>query len=209
MIAAAKPPQSVPCTDVPGEGQRCVKTTPGCDSTFDCVLGFSCEEGACVDRRVPCFVDAECPKSHVCHAFDATRFCLRVHQSCEEEFDCENLAARCDDVDGDGRTECAPTFNPNVWPPEACLNSMCAPQAPVCQLTDGDARTRCGEYGLCVGPEDCVEGFDCVGLWPDGRRECVPSGGSCAHVSECPVRQVCASPREGGPPRCQGGVEPG
>ncbi|MDH3818412.1 MAG: hypothetical protein OES21_07350, partial [Myxococcales bacterium] len=54
------------CMEVPGEGNRCVKTTPGCDTSFDCVPGFSCEAGSCVDRRVPCDLDRDCPKNHTC-----------------------------------------------------------------------------------------------------------------------------------------------
>ena len=60
---------------------------------------------------------------------------------------------------------------------------------------------------VCVDG-DCAEGFTCTGLWPDGRRECVPDGGSCASYADCPVRQVCASPREGGAPSCQVGYQP-
>jgi hypothetical protein len=43
-------PSGRDCVDVPEEGKRCIKTTLGCDTRFDCVLGFSCEGGNCVDR---------------------------------------------------------------------------------------------------------------------------------------------------------------
>jgi len=76
------------CMDVPGEGKRCVKTTPGCDSGFDCVLGFTCENGSCVDRRVPCDVDADCPKNHLCGGTAKSTFCLRIQTDCLFEFDC-------------------------------------------------------------------------------------------------------------------------
>ncbi len=36
---------------------RCLRVTPGCNpstESYDCAPGFSCEGGACVDRRVPC-----------------------------------------------------------------------------------------------------------------------------------------------------------
>jgi len=194
------------CVSVPGEGMRCVKTTPGCNTTFDCVLGFSCEDGACVDRRVPCYFDESCPKSHYCERFDATGFCMRMHQSCEDEFDCAGIAPRCEDIDGDGSTECAGAFNPNAPSPEACLNAMCPDSAPVCEVGEFSGFTDCGQYGLCQDAGDCVDGFECLGLWLDGRKECVPTGGSCASIVDCPLRQVCASPRSGGPPSCQAGL---
>lgn len=195
------------CTDLGDEGFRCVKTTPGCDSGFDCVTGFSCEGGACVDRRVPCFLDDDCPKSLICEAVGLSNFCQRVHQTCVGELDCAGIAPRCEDIDGDGRSECAGSPEPNAPSPVACLNSDCtAPDAPVCEVSQASSTSVCGQYGLCLDDGDCVDGFECVGLWPDGRKECVPAGGSCSHITDCPVRQVCASPRTGGVPSCQGGV---
>ena len=38
------------CLEVPLEGKRCVKTTPGCTTRFDCLPGFSCENDVCVTR---------------------------------------------------------------------------------------------------------------------------------------------------------------
>ena len=195
------------CIELPDEGMRCVKTTPGCDSTFDCVLGFSCEGGTCVDRRVPCLLDVDCPMSHICHRFDTSRFCLRVHQTCEQEFDCAELAPRCEDIDDDGTKECAGAFDPNQPSPEACVNEMCGGATPVCELSGAGTITSCGQYGLCKGPEECAQGFDCVELWPDGRKECVPTGGTCTSITDCMPRQVCASARTGGPPTCQAGAE--
>lgn len=196
------------CVAIPGEGDRCVKPTSGCDSDFDCVLGFSCEAGTCVDRRVPCFLDAECPKSHLCFAVDATRFCLRMHQACDEDFDCFGLAPHCADIDGDGDSECAGAFDPNAPTPEPCVNSSCGGATPVCEVGFDSAFTACGEYGPCFDDGTCSAGFECLALWPDGSRECVPSEGSCDEPSDCPERQVCASPREGGPPACQAGLGP-
>jgi hypothetical protein len=197
------------CLEVPGEGnKRCIKTTPGCSADSDCVLGFLCEDGDCVDRRVPCILDEDCPKSHFCHRFDATAFCRRMHQSCDNEFDCADIAPRCDDIDGDGATECAGAFNPNVAPVQACLNSMCSDPTPVCEVGDHSGFTSCGQYGLCTDSGDCSDGFECVALWSDGRTECVPMGGSCSHITDCPARQVCASPRDGGVPECQAGHQP-
>ncbi|MGB8328799.1 MAG: hypothetical protein WCE62_01630, partial [Polyangiales bacterium] len=194
------------CVLVPDEGMRCVKTTPGCNSSFDCVLGFSCEDGVCIDRRVPCYFDESCPKSHYCHRFDATGFCMRMHQSCEEEFDCSGIAPRCEDIDDDGTTECAGALDPNVPSPVACLNAMCSGNTPVCEVGEFSAFSACGQYGLCKDAGDCVAGFECLGLWLDGRKECVPTGGDCSNIRDCPTRQVCASPRSGGAPSCQAGL---
>jgi len=173
------------------------------------VPGFSCEGGSCVDRRVPCDLDEHCPKNHVCVAGTNGSFCRRVQVDCLEDFDCVDLARSCEDIDGDGSKECAGSFDPNQTPPDACLNSDCTNvSAPVCETAGAGSTTACGQYGLClddVDNTDCPSGFECVGLWPDGRKECVPSGGSCSNVSDCSVRQVCASPREGGTPSCQAG----
>jgi hypothetical protein len=196
------------CLDVPGEGKRCIKTTPGCTSSFDCVLGFSCEGGTCVDRRVSCYFNADCPKNHVCVGTANGAVCLRIQRDCALELDCLDLAPSCEDIDGDGNKECAGVFDPNAPSPEACVNSMCSDSsAPVCEAAGAGSQTQCGQYGLCLDDQDCAAGFSCVGLWPDGRKECVPGGGSCSSISDCPVQQVCASPREGGPPSCQAGYQ--
>ena len=114
------------CVDVPGEGKRCVKTTPGCDTSFDCVLGFACENGSCVDRRVPCDPqDEQCPKNHVCGGTTNSNFCRRIQQECEFDFDCVDLAPRCEDIDGDSRKECAGTFDLNDPMSNACTNAQC------------------------------------------------------------------------------------
>ncbi|MGB8328800.1 MAG: hypothetical protein WCE62_01635 [Polyangiales bacterium] len=189
--------------DVPAQGNRCVKTTPGCNGSFDCVLGFSCEAGACVDRRMACGLDDDCPMNHSCEG-TSTRFCARIHRTCYDDFDCGGLAPYCIDVDGDGDKECAGSDHPTN---PACVNSACtSASAPVCEASSVGSITACGQYGLCLTNADCAGGFQCVDLWPDGRKECVPSGGCCDHISDCPERQVCASPRSGGAPSCQAGA---
>ncbi len=198
------------CMEVPGEGDRCVKTTSGCDTAFDCVLGFSCEAGSCVDRRVPCDLDPDCPKNHTCLGTMSSSFCVRIQRGCLEEFDCVGLAPRCEDIDGDGNKECAGVIDPNQASPSACVNSDCTEaSAPVCETAGAGSTTVCGQYGLCLDGADCAAGFSCLELWPDGRKECAPSGGSCSSFTDCPaVQQVCASPREGGAPSCQAGYQP-
>ena len=197
------------CMEVPDEGNRCIKTTSGCDTPFDCVLGFSCEAGSCVDRRVPCDLEPDCPKNHTCLGTTNSSFCVRIQRDCAEEFDCIDLAPRCEDIDGDGNKECAGVIDPNQASPTACVNSDCTDaSAPVCETAATGSATQCGQYGLCLGDADCAAGFSCLELWPDGRKECVPSGGSCSSFSDCPIQQVCAAPREGGAPSCQAGYQP-
>jgi hypothetical protein len=197
------------CREVPLEGKRCVKTTPGCTTRFDCLPGFSCENDVCVDRRVACDVPVDCPKNHTCLQVGFSSFCVRINVDCQNEFDCVELAQRCEDVDGDGNKECADVFDPNAASPVTCLNSACSdPGSPVCEADGAQGMTACGQYGLCLGPGDCATGFSCVELWPDGRKECVPEGGSCSSFASCPIRQVCAAPQEGGAPSCQSGVAP-
>ncbi|MGB5704029.1 MAG: hypothetical protein WBM48_14500 [Polyangiales bacterium] len=195
------------CLEVPGEGKRCVKTTPGCDSIYDCVSGFTCENSNCVDRRVPCDLDADCPMNHVCAGTAAASFCERIHRDCDFDFDCGDLATHCEDIDGDGSKECAGTFNPNDPGSDACTNAQCSDPAPVCEASSAGSMTQCGQYGLCDLETDCAAGFTCVALWPDGRKECVEDGGDCSSFADCPVQQVCASPRQGGAPSCQAGLQ--
>ena len=203
-------PSGSECIALPGESTRCVRTAPGCSLQSHCFEGFDCEAGVCVDRRVPCEYDSDCPKNHVCaDAANDGKQCVRVHQPCETEIHCAGIAPRCADVDNDGRLECAGVPDPNV-PGAACLNADCGSgDAPVCEISGVGAATVCGDYGLCRDNNDCdtVGGFVCVALGLDGRKECVPAGGSCSSSTECPTRQVCASPRAGGPPSCQAGQE--
>ncbi|KPK17763.1 MAG: hypothetical protein AMJ62_00455 [Myxococcales bacterium SG8_38] len=196
------------CMDVPVEGKRCVKTTPGCSIRFDCVPGFSCENGSCVDRRVPCDLDSDCPKNHLCLGTTASEFCVRIQVDCAEDFDCFGLAPFCADIDGDGNKECAGEIDPYALSLDTCLNAECSdPSAPVCEAATVGSASECGQYGLCLDDGDCAAGFSCVGLWPDGRKECVPNGGSCSSFVDCGIRQVCASPRDGGAPSCQAGYQ--
>ncbi len=200
------------CMEVPGEGNRCVKTTPGCATRFDCAPGFTCENESCVDRRVPCDFDVDCPKNHVCLQVGFSSFCVRVNVDCIVDEDCFGLAPRCANVDGDeaDRLECAGVVDPNAAPPTACENAQCSeePGNPVCEADGAAGTTTCGQYGLCLDDTDCAPTFVCAALWPDGRKECVPEGGSCSSFLDCPIQQVCASPQEGGPPSCQAGVAP-
>jgi len=204
------------CLEVPVEGKRCVKLTPGCDNSYDCAPGFTCEpnepNNTCVDRRLPCDSgngDADCPKNHVCGGTAVSSFCVRIHRDCINGDDCADFGSLCEDVDVDGKKECAQPFDGN-YPSDACKNAQCRdddPSSPVCEVSSVGSTAQCGQYGLCINGDDCAAGFECVALWPDLRKECVRTGGSCSSFADCPVQQVCASPRQGGAPSCQAGLQ--
>jgi len=187
---------------------RCLRVAPGCDDSSDCVPGFACESDSCVDRRVPCEVVSDCPHGFACFfASLDQRFCRRITRPCGDDIDCLALGIPCGDVDGDGSSECMPSLDPNAQDPVSCSNAQCPDDAaPVCEAEVGGTGAVCGRFGLCADPPDCAAGFECRDLWGDGRDECVLPGGSCVDSSECPPRQVCATPRTGGPPGCVGGA---
>jgi hypothetical protein len=202
------------CKAVGAGGTHCVRVTGGCDpvtESYDCVPGFSCEgqigQETCIDRRVPCDTSFDCPKSHVCQTTPVSKYCVRVHRTCRVREDCTWLGVSvgefCADVDADGRTECVGDRDGSG---SACVNSVCG--GSVCQ--SAGILATCGDYGLCFDENDCGTGFSCVGLWQDGRKECVPTPGpgDCDQVTQCPLQQVCAAPRNGGPPSCQAGSVP-
>ncbi|MGD8608540.1 MAG: hypothetical protein PVH21_14680 [Myxococcales bacterium] len=202
------------CIAVAPGPKRCVRVTGGCQpatESFDCPPGFSCEGETCVDRRMPCDTYLDCPKSHVCVNAPNSSYCVRTHRTCADDTDCGGFAAVgswCADVDGDGTKECVGELGSSG---QACVNADCAASGPgpVCESGAAPSLTTCGEYGLCQDSTDCDTGFVCVGLWQDGRKECVlpPGPGSCDRVTQCPLHQVCAAPRSGGSPRCQAGKE--
>lgn len=207
-VAGDCPSSDYECKAVGGP-LRCVPKTPGCAPStedYDCPPGFSCEDGACVDRRVPCDTATDCPKNHVCFNVQnasTSKFCVNVFRSCHDDTDCSFLGSWCADVDGDGRKECTGDLSD-----AACVNAVCdEASAPVCEPGFTGTNATCGQYGLCLDDGDCAGSFACTGLWQDGRNECVPAGGTCDQVTACPPNQVCAAPRGGGSPRCQAGKE--
>ncbi|MGB5702867.1 MAG: hypothetical protein WBM48_08630 [Polyangiales bacterium] len=186
---------------------RCLRTDSGCDDSNDCVAGFACEDGVCVDRRVPCATGADCPHGYTCFfASPDQRFCRRVTRACADDIDCLVLGVPCGDADGDGSDECMPSLTPNQPDAVSCDNTQCSePSAPVCEIAEQGTVAACGRFGLCGAAVQCALGFECRDLWGDGRKECVSGPGSCVDSSACAPREVCASPRSGGPPTCVGG----
>ena len=200
-------PSNYACGVVGAGITRCLRTASACDpatESIDCPMGFACEGGTCVDRRVPCDSVFDCPKSHTCETTSTAKFCVRIHRDCNVDEDCALIAASCADVDGDGRKECTGNLDGS-----ACVNASCPGSAPVCE--NGNFGTGidavCGDFGLCRNGGDCRNGFDCVALGADGRRECIPSGlRGCDASSDCAFNEVCASGRDGGAPECQAGT---
>lgn len=188
--------------------QRCLRVAAGCDDSNDCVAGFACENGVCVDRRVPCETLSDCPHGYACSFTSPDqRFCRRIARPCGDDLDCLTRGVPCGDVDGNGPRECMPSLDPNAQNPVSCANTQCADDAaPVCEAAVDGTSAVCGTFGLCVSSGDCAAGFDCRDLWGDGRRECVLPGGSCVDSSECPPGQVCATARTGGAPSCRAGA---
>lgn len=184
---------------------RCLRIEPGCDDSNDCVAGFACEDGECVDRRVPCRDGLDCPHGFTCFfASLDQQFCRRITRPCFDNLDCLVLGVPCGDADGDGKRECMPSLMPDMGTPVSCDNAQCSDPTPVCQSTVQGTRAQCGKFGLCASSTDCAEGFECLDLWGDGRQECVRIGGSCGDSSVCALRTVCASPRTGDAPACVG-----
>ncbi len=188
------------------EAGRCLRTTPGCDDSNDCVAGFACEMGMCADRRVPCVSVSDCPHGFTCRDIATDqRFCRRVTRPCDDDIDCQTLGVVCGDVENDGPMECMAPFD--VLDRVSCDNSQClSDAAPVCELTEQGIQAVCGQFGLCTSAADCAQDFECRDLWGDGRSECVLPGGACLDSRQCAPREVCATPRTGGPPSCVGGA---
>ena len=194
---------------------RCLRIDPGCDDSNDCVAGFACENNECIDRRAPCEMGSDCPHGFTCVFPSADqRFCRRITRPCTDDLDCFTLGALCGNADGsaDGSKECMPSLAPTAPDPVSCDKTQCTEDAaPVCEPVVGGTIAVCGRFGPCASVGDCdpdpATGFQCRDLWGDGRAECVlPAGstGSCVDSSECNIRNVCASPRTGGPPTCVG-----
>lgn len=188
---------------------RCLRVVPGCDDSNDCIAGFACENGVCVDRRVPCETPEDCPHGFRCFfASPDQRFCRRIARPCADDLDCLTLGVPCGDPDGNGTRECMPSLMPNEPDAVSCANSQCTgPSAPVCEPTVQGTRAVCGLFGPCVSANDCAVGFECRDLWGDGRPECVLPGGTCTDDPlGCAERTVCASSRAGQAPACLGGT---
>ena len=183
---------------------RCLRVEPGCDDSNDCIAGFACEDGTCVDRRLPCTEGADCPHGYGCFFVSPDqRFCRRIGRPCGDDVDCLVFGVPCGDPDRDGARECMPSRTPNTPGAPSCDVGQCSnAAAPVCETTADGTAAVCGRFGACSSSVQCVPGFECRDLWGDGRGECVSGPGSCVDSRECESRALCGTPRTGGEPRC-------
>lgn len=168
----------------------------GCADSRDCPEGFSCDEGSCVDRRIGCGLGATCPQGFICDASgeQGAFFCIRVYTRCADDAACPAFGF-CRDVAGEGGI----CHHGNG---SGCRNNAECAAGQVCGVHPEHIDGLCSAFGPCASDDDCAGGYECVDLWGDGVRECVPAGGSCSRTADCPPPAICASPAEGGVPRC-------
>jgi hypothetical protein len=192
-------PTGSDCTTIgspPDEARVCWRAT-GCADSRDCQMGFSCEAGSCVDRRIPCQpAPNTCPLGMVCvgHDFGTGSFCARVAHACRETALCPVAGSICVDVIGSGRFQCGLTG--------MCMTSSECAGRQVCGTDPDFYYAACMDYGPCGRASDCPAGMLCRDLAGDTLSECVAAGGTCSQDSDCPVRQVCATALRGSAPAC-------
>jgi len=175
----------------------CRKADGGCNDSRDCPAGHSCDEGSCVNRRVPCDPESPaCPFGYFCNELDqqvAQPYCQRVYRACET-FDACPPFFSCVDVDGDGESECRANGGD-------CDTFMDCP-GEVCGTTPESAGA-CQAQGPCAGEMiSCPSGFECADVYGDGLVECVPTAGDCDVVQDCTPPGICGSLTEDGAMTC-------
>ena len=167
----------------PSERGMCT-TSESCAESRDCALGYQCERGSCVDRRIPCgFHSAGCPRGSICSfmATESMPYCVAANTPCEHSGQCET-GAECLDVDGDGSSECSPAG--------ACTSNTDCPAGFSCGIDPGTSQAACVVDGACRDG-DCPNGLTCLDTG-SGRARCVRTG-TCAQDSDCPPRSVCGA----------------
>ena len=178
----------------PGDRGLCAPTEGPCTSIHDCAHGFRCEEGACIDRRIPCgFRDTACPRNHTCTfaPVDGRLFCVPAHAPCESAGQCED-GASCADVDGDTETECLLLGT--------CTSNADCGEGTSCGVDPGTSQASCEADGPCRAGA-CPAGRTCLDTG-SGTARCVMDGGSCTRDSECPAQAICGAVLPNDPLRC-------
>ena len=181
----------------PPDEQRVCWRAASCTDSRECPLGFSCETGSCVDRRIPCQLPpASCPMGFACVEPDygTASFCARIAHPCRETSMCPLPGSSCLNVTGPTRTQCGLVGI-------CSRNSDCLARQ-VCGADPDLFLTSCMSHGPCEVAGDCPVGMLCQNLAGDGLKECVLAGGSCSADADCPVRQVCATQMAGTAPVC-------
>jgi hypothetical protein len=173
----------------------CTRSGP-CTSQLDCAPGYSCDSGTCVNRRVDCEVDGDCPEGFRCATMlPVPAFCELAHRSCGNDDACP-VGFTCVDVDGDGGGEC------QFGSGECSTNADCE-ASETCGIGSVLA-TRCGERGPCTDADACAAGDRCLALMGGDDALCVPGAGSCESAADCPEGQLCGVPRGEATLRCIG-----
>ncbi|MFT5354029.1 MAG: hypothetical protein ACI9KE_001229 [Polyangiales bacterium] len=164
-----------------------------CAETRECALGFRCELGSCVDRRIPCgFHSAGCPRGMSCSfmPMEGRPYCVAAQTPCETTGICEP-GARCLDVDGDGQQECSLAGG--------CASNTECPPGFSCGVDPGTSQSACVVDGACRDG-NCPSGLTCLDTG-SGRSRCVRIG-DCVRDADCPPRFVCGSIAATDPLRC-------
>lgn len=167
----------------PSERGTCT-SSDSCAETRDCALGFQCESGSCVDRRIPCGFDSvACPRGSICSFMpvDGRPYCVPAQTPCDNDGFCEP-GAHCLDVDGDGQAECSPAGR--------CTHNGDCPAGFSCGVDPETSQAACVVDGACRNGE-CPGGLSCLDTG-SGRARCARVG-ECALDSDCPPRFVCGA----------------
>ena len=157
---------------------------------------------------------AECPATVTWTARRATSarrrrcpaICARTHRTCHEDTDCGGFAAAgsfCADVDDDGTKECVGRAR---RPAPGVRQRRLRRIGP--RVRDGRRRrprpraatTACAAATMTATRDSCASAF---GRMDAGSAS--HAAGTCDQVTDCPLQQVCAAPRNGGSPSCQAG----
>ncbi|MFK8001144.1 MAG: hypothetical protein AB8H86_16240 [Polyangiales bacterium] len=179
---------------LPEDSGLCAASDGACTVATDCGYGFRCEEGACIDRRIPCgFHENTCPRGHTCTftPVEGAIFCVPAHQPCESAGQCEP-GAQCVDVDGNGTTECLLVGT--------CSSNADCEEGFSCGVDPATSQASCEPDGLCRSGS-CPAGRTCLDTGI-GTARCVTEGGSCSEDSECEAQAICGAVEPGDALRC-------
>ncbi len=182
------------CIGEPDSPGICEAGDGSCAADDDCVYGFACESGECVDRRIPCgFHETNCPRGYTCSfaVFEGLPICVPASVRCDTGAQCE-LGASCVDVDGDGMTECLLAGR--------CETNEDCETGTSCGVDPATSQASCEPDGACRMGE-CADGYMCADTG-SGVPRCVAMGGSCATNTDCPVGSICGAIAAADPLRC-------